>query len=81
MNAAVLIREGASGYISCVKNLGERDPTKWICAGCPLPTMMWIERRKGKNVPVIKKALVDLEGEMFKSYVAVRDKWALLDCY
>lgn len=62
MNAAVLIREGATGYMSCVKNLGNRDSTKWICAGCPLPTMMNIERRKGKNVPVIKKALVDLEG-------------------
>lgn len=81
MNAAVLIREGASGYMSCVKNLSERDSTKWICAGCPLPTMMGIERRKGKNVPVITKALVELEGQMFKSYAAVRDKWALLDCY
>jgi pyrophosphate--fructose-6-phosphate 1-phosphotransferase len=43
--------------------------------------MMHLERRKGKMVPVIKKALVDLEGDMFKSFVAVRDKWALLDCY
>lgn len=81
MNAAVLIREGASGYMSCVKNLGERDSSKWLCAGTPLPTMMGIERRKGKDVPVISKALVDLEGQMFKSYVAVRDKWAILDCY
>jgi hypothetical protein len=81
MNSAILIREGASGYISCIKNLGDRDSTKWICAGCPLPTMMGIERRKGKNVPVIKKFLVDLEGDNFKSYVAVREKWAILDCY
>lgn len=81
MNAAVLIREGASGYMSCVKNLTERDPSKWICAGTPLPTMMGIERRKGKDIPVISKALVDLEGQMFKSYAAVRDRWAILDCY
>lgn len=81
MNASVLIREGASGYMSCIKNLGDRDPSKWKCAGCPLPTMMNIERRKGKDVPVIKKALVELEGPMFKAYEAVRDKWALLDCY
>lgn len=67
--------------MSCVKNLTERDPSKWICAGTPLPTMMGIERRKGKDVPVISKALVDLEGQMFKSYAAVRDRWALLDCY
>jgi pyrophosphate--fructose-6-phosphate 1-phosphotransferase len=81
LNAAILIREGASGYMSCVKNLKENDPTKWIAAGCPLPTMMHLERRKGKDVPVIKKALVDLEGQMFQSYVAVREKWAYLDCF
>ena len=67
--------------MSCVKNLGERDHSKWVCAGCPLPSMMWTERRKGKDVPVIKKALVELDGQMFKSYVAVRDKWAIYDCY
>lgn len=80
-NAVVLVREGASGYMSCIKNLKERDPKKWIAAGCPLPTMMNIERRKGKDLPVIKKALVELDGGMFKTYEAVRDKWAILDCY
>lgn len=67
--------------MSCVKNLKERDYNKWVAAGCPLPTMMNIERRKGKEVPVIKKALVDLDGPVFNAYAAVRDKWALLDCY
>jgi pyrophosphate--fructose-6-phosphate 1-phosphotransferase len=43
--------------------------------------MMGVERRKGKDIPVISKALVDLEGDMFKSYQAVRDQWALYDCY
>lgn len=43
--------------------------------------MMHLERRKGKDVPVIKKALVDLNGQNYLSYVAVRDKWAYLDCY
>jgi hypothetical protein len=67
--------------MSCVKNLHERDYNKWTAAGCPLPTMMNVERRKGKDVPVIKKALVELEGPNFLAYAAVRDKWALLDCY
>jgi len=67
--------------MSCIKNLKERDYHKWVAAGCPLPTMMNLERRKGKEVPVIKKALVDLEGPIFGAYVAVRDKWAVLDCY
>jgi len=43
--------------------------------------MMHLERRKGKDVPVIKKALVDLEGPNYLSYVAVREKWAYLDCF
>ena len=67
--------------MSCVKNLKERDYNKWIAAGCPLPTMMHVERRKGKEVPVIKKALVELEGPIFKAYESIREKWALLDCY
>ena len=59
--------------MSCVKNLHDRDYRNWEAAGCPLPTMMHLERRKGKDVPVIKKALVDLEGPIFKAYAAVRD--------
>jgi hypothetical protein len=43
--------------------------------------MMGIERRKGKDKPVISKALVLLDGGMFKAYEAVREKWAYLDCY
>lgn len=43
--------------------------------------MMHLERRKGKEVPVIKKALVDLDGDNFKAYVAVREKWGYLDCF
>ena len=81
LNAAVLIREGVSGYMSCVKNLTDKDPANWQAAGCPLPTMMRLERRAGKDKPVIEKALVELEGGMFKAYEAVRDKWAFLDCY
>lgn len=81
MNAAVLVREGLSGYMSCVKNLTVKDSAEWQACGCPLPTMMGVERRKGKDKPVITKALVELDGGMFKAYEAVRDKWAYLDCY
>ena len=80
-NAAYLMFKNRSGYMSCIKNLGESDPKKWIAAGCPLPTMMGIERRKGKDKPVITKALVKLDGAMFKTYAALRNKWAVLDCY
>mmetsp|Transcript_21842 Transcript_21842/g.16188 ORF Transcript_21842/g.16188 Transcript_21842/m.16188 type:complete len:377 (+) Transcript_21842:1461-2591(+) len=67
--------------MSCVKNLADPNPANWVAAGCPLINMMHLERRKGKDLPVIKKALVELDGAMFKSYEAVRDKWAVLDCY
>jgi len=43
--------------------------------------MMGVERRHGKNKPVISKALVDLNGGMFKAYEAVREKWGVLDAY
>lgn len=72
MNAAFLMMKKKSGYMSCIKNLGEHDPSKWIAAGCPLPAMMGIERRKGKDKPVITKALVKLDGAMFKCYEQVR---------
>ena len=67
--------------MSCVKHIYQSDSTQWVAAGCPLPAMMNVERRKGKDVPVIKKALVELDGDMFKAYAAVREKWAVLDCY
>mmetsp|Transcript_38639 Transcript_38639/g.36996 ORF Transcript_38639/g.36996 Transcript_38639/m.36996 type:complete len:361 (+) Transcript_38639:1220-2302(+) len=80
-NAAILVKSGITGYMSCVKNLQDPNPENWVAAGCPLINMMHLERRKGKDLPVIKKALVELDGEMFKAYEAVRDKWAYLDCY
>jgi len=67
--------------MSCVKNLTDKNPSNWVAAGCPLPTMMHLERRAGKDKPVIEKALVELDGGMFKAYEAVRDKWAYLDAY
>lgn len=81
MNAAFLMMKKRSGYMSCIKNLGNPDPSKWIAAGCPLPAMMGVERRKGKDKPVITKALVKLDGAMFKCFEQVRDKWGYLDCY
>jgi pyrophosphate--fructose-6-phosphate 1-phosphotransferase len=46
-----------------------------------MPTSYYDAFRKGKDVPVIKKALVELEGQMFKAYAAVREKWGYLDCF
>jgi len=65
LNAALLMLYKCSGYMSCVKNLGDADPKNWVAAGCPLPSMMGIERRHGENKPVITKALVKLDEKMF----------------
>lgn len=43
--------------------------------------MMNIEHRKGKDVPVIKKALVELQGPLFTLYASKRDEWALGDFF
>ena len=53
--------------MSCVRNL-QNEPEDWEAGGYPLVTMMNLERRGGKHKPVIKKALVELEGKLFKIY-------------
>ncbi|MEM4368076.1 MAG: diphosphate--fructose-6-phosphate 1-phosphotransferase [Candidatus Anstonellales archaeon] len=79
-NAAVLVLNKLSGYMSVVKKLTKK-PAEWECAGIPLTMMMNIERRKGKEKPVIKKALVDLNGAPFKFLKENREKWALTEDY
>ncbi|KEO61996.1 diphosphate--fructose-6-phosphate 1-phosphotransferase [Borreliella garinii] len=79
-NAAILILNGLTGYMSCIKNLNSK-PTDWIAGGVPLTMLMNMEERYGVQKPVIKKALVDLEGRPFKEFVENRDKWALNNLY
>lgn len=80
-NAGALVNLGLNGYMSVLRGLSDSSPANWIPGGCPLMTMMNVERRKGKDVPVIKKALVELDGKMFKFYQIVKDTWALNDAY
>ena len=79
-NAAQLINSGASGYMSSILNL-TKPSAQWIPCGIPITMMMNIERRNGKDKPVIKKALVDLEGKPFKKFAEQRDNWAMNTCY
>lgn len=79
-NAVVLILNGFTGYMSCIRNLNLK-PTDWIAGGVPLTMLMNMEERYGVQKPVIKKALVDLEGRPFKEFVENRDKWALNNLY
>jgi len=74
--AFVLIAEGLTGYLSSVRNL--TAPAKdWIAGGVPLTMMMNMEQRHGSMKPVIRKALVELDGKPFKEFVKNRDEWAV----
>lgn len=79
-NAFALIRFGLTGYLSSVRNLTV-SADKWIAGGIPLTSMMNMEKRHGKFKPVIKKALVELNGEPFKKLQANKKEWAIEDCY
>jgi pyrophosphate--fructose-6-phosphate 1-phosphotransferase len=73
-SAFVLIASGLTGYIASVRNL-IAPADQWIAGGAPLTMMMNLEHRHGGDKPVIRKALVDLEGKPFKTFAAERDAW------
>ena len=79
-NAAMLIQYGYTGYLSKVSNL-QAPAEEWVAGGMPITKMMNIERRHGADKPVIRKALVELEGAPFKFFCSVRDEWAVETCF
>lgn len=78
--AAQLIRANLTGYTVYVRNL-TRSADEWVAGGVPVPMMLNIEVRKGKPMPVIKKALVDLNGKPFRTFAEYRERWAIEDDY
>jgi pyrophosphate--fructose-6-phosphate 1-phosphotransferase len=78
--AGLLLGRGCTGYIASVAGLA-RKHEKWTAGGVPLTSLMTIERRHGKDKPVIEKALVELKGKPFKTFAAARDTWAIEDDY
>ena len=79
-NAGALLHGGETGLISSVTNLGA-PVEQWRAGGVPLTSMMNIERRHGKDKPVIRKALVELAQLPYRTFLGLRNKWALTDCY
>ena len=79
-NAFMLIQYGYNGYLSKVSNLS-KPAEEWVAGGMPITKMMNIERRNGEEKPVIKKALVELDGKPFKFFEANRDTWAVETAY
>ena len=79
-SAAHLIANGKTGYMAIVKNTTAPND-EWKAGGVPITMMMNMERRNGKMKPVIRKALVELDGKPFQTFAAMRDKWAVDTCF
>lgn len=79
-SAAQLVAVGKTGYMAIVKNT-TAGTDEWKAGGVPITMMMNMERRNGEMKPVIRKALVELEGKPFKTFAARRDEWAKNTCY
>ena len=79
-NAFALINNGFTGYLSSVRNLTD-VASNWIAGGIPLTMMMNMEKRHGEWKPVIQKALVRLDGPVFKKLEEHREEWAMNDRY
>ena len=79
-SAAQLIANGKTGYMAIVKNT-TAPAEQWIAGGVPITMMMNMERRAGEMKPVIRKALVELDGAPFKEFAAHREEWARKTCF
>ena len=79
-SAAQLIANGKTGYMAIVKNT-TAPAEQWIAGGVPITMMMNMERRAGEMKPVIRKALVELDGAPFKAFAKERDRWARETAY
>jgi pyrophosphate--fructose-6-phosphate 1-phosphotransferase len=79
-SAAQLIANGKTGYMAIVKKT-TAPADQWIAGGVPITMMMNMERRNGEMKPVIRKALVELDGAPFKTFAAQRETWAKETCY
>ena len=75
-NAFMLISYGYNGYLSKVSNIS-KPADQWVAGGMPITKMMNMERRNGADKPVIRKALVELDGKPFKYFEAHRNEWAV----
>jgi pyrophosphate--fructose-6-phosphate 1-phosphotransferase len=75
VSAAQLIANGKTGYMAIVKNT-TKPAAEWVPGGVPITMMLNMEKRNGVMKPVIRKALVELDGKPFKTFAANRDDWA-----
>jgi pyrophosphate--fructose-6-phosphate 1-phosphotransferase len=79
-SAAQLIAAGKTGYMAIVKNT-TAPAAEWKAGGVPITMMMNMERRNGEMKPVIRKALVELDGAPFKEFAKNRERWSRETAY
>ena len=79
-SAAALIGAGCTGYMANIRNT-TAPAAEWIAGGIPITMMMNMERRHGADKPVIRKALVELDGAPFKYFASKRDEWAVATAF
>ncbi len=80
VSASELIAAGKTGYMAIVKNT-TAPADQWKAGGVPITMMLNMEKRNGKMKPVIRKALVELDGKPFKEFAAHREEWKKHTCY
>ena len=76
----MLIANGKTGYMAIVKNT-TAPASEWVAGGVPITMMMNMEKRNGQMKPVIRKALVELDGKPFKAFAAIRERLARETAY
>ena len=80
VSASQLVANGKTGYMAIVKNT-TKPAAEWVAGGVPITMMLNMEKRKGVMKPVIKKALVDLNGKPFKTFASQREEWKKNTCF
>jgi diphosphate-dependent phosphofructokinase len=78
--AALLVNNGVTGYMCSIQNLS-LHPSEWQIGAVPLTSLMNMEMRKGKERPVVQKALLDLNSKAFAHFSRQREDWAIDDTY
>ena len=66
--------------MAIVKNT-TKPASEWVAGGVPITMMLNMEKRNGQMKPVIRKALVDLNGAPFKAFASHRETWKKETCY
>ncbi len=80
LNAARLVQEKKSGIISAIQNVA-KPVAQWKPTSVPIEPLLVQEERKGQMKQVIAKALVDLNGPVFKTFLQQRAENRLEDHY